>query len=85
MQILDGETGYLVSSPEQCAERIIEILDDPTAASAMARRGKLLAQRSFGQALLQNSVTSYRRICLMHRLPIWSHLCKRHTRWCKRL
>ena len=47
LQILDGETGYLVSSPEQCAERIIEILDDPKAASAMARRGKQHVRHDF--------------------------------------
>jgi trehalose synthase len=47
LQILDGETGYLVSSPEQCAERIIDILDDPEAARAMARRGKQHVRHDF--------------------------------------
>ena len=29
LQIVDGESGFLVSSPEQAAERSIEILEDP--------------------------------------------------------
>ena len=28
-QIEDGATGYLVSSPQECAERALEILADP--------------------------------------------------------
>ena len=30
-QITDGETGYLVSSAEECAERVLEVLADPQA------------------------------------------------------
>ena len=29
LQIVDGESGYLVSSPEECAERTLAILEDP--------------------------------------------------------
>jgi trehalose synthase len=39
-QIQDGETGYLVSSPEECAERTLGVIEDPVAAHQMARRGK---------------------------------------------
>jgi len=39
-QIQDGETGYLVESVEECADRIIRILADQEGAQAMARRGK---------------------------------------------
>jgi trehalose synthase len=39
-QIQDGETGYLVDSVEECAERVAQILRDPEEARAMARRGK---------------------------------------------
>jgi trehalose synthase len=46
-QIEDGTTGFLVSSPEECAERAIQILDDPETARAMARRGKEHVRRRF--------------------------------------
>jgi trehalose synthase len=40
LQVEDGETGYLVSTVEDCADRSIEILKDPDAARALGRRGK---------------------------------------------
>ncbi len=40
LQVQDGVTGYLVSSPEQCAVRSLEILADPALAKALGRRGK---------------------------------------------
>jgi trehalose synthase len=40
LQITDGESGYLVSSPEQCAERTLSILGDPEMAKRMGRAGK---------------------------------------------
>ncbi len=46
-QIDDGETGYLVASAEECADRALRILADPTAARAMARRGKEHVRRRF--------------------------------------
>jgi trehalose synthase len=39
-QITDGVTGWLVGSPEECADACREILDDPLAAAARGRRGK---------------------------------------------
>ena len=39
-QIEDGVTGYTVSSSEECAVRVMDVLADPEAARAMARRGK---------------------------------------------
>jgi trehalose synthase len=47
LQIVDGETGYLVSSPEEAAARILDVLDDPEAARAMARRGKQHVRHDF--------------------------------------
>ena len=47
LQIVDGETGYLVSSPEEAAERILTVFDDPEAATAMARRGKQHVRHDF--------------------------------------
>jgi trehalose synthase len=39
LQIVDGETGYLVNSAEETAARCIAVLEDAEAARAMARRG----------------------------------------------
>jgi trehalose synthase len=46
-QIVDGETGYLVSSPEECAARCLDLLADPPRAADMARRGKEVVRRHF--------------------------------------
>jgi trehalose synthase len=47
LQIADGQTGFLVTSPEQTAERCLEVLADPEAARAMARRGKQHVRHDF--------------------------------------
>jgi trehalose synthase len=47
LQIADGETGFLVSSSEETAQRCIQILEDPEAARAMARRGKQHVRHDF--------------------------------------
>jgi len=47
-QIRDGETGYLVSSPEECAAACLEILSDP----AQARRGALLGKEDVRRKFL---------------------------------
>ncbi len=47
LQIADGQTGFLVSSPEEAAARCIEILSDPETARAMARRGKQHVRHDF--------------------------------------
>jgi trehalose synthase len=46
-QIQDGETGFLVESPEMCAEACNIILDDQARARQMALRGKEYVRRSF--------------------------------------
>ena len=47
LQIVDGETGYLVSSVEECADRCLRIMKDPETAAAMARRGKQHVRHDF--------------------------------------
>ena len=47
LQIADGQTGFLVSSAEETAERSIQILSDPETARAMARRGKQHVRHDF--------------------------------------
>jgi trehalose synthase len=46
-QIQDGETGWLVTSPEECAQACLEILADPAAARQRALRGKEFVRRKF--------------------------------------
>jgi trehalose synthase len=47
VQIQDGETGWLVNSPEECAEACIEILRDPNEARVRALKGKEVVRRNF--------------------------------------
>jgi len=47
LQVRDGETGYLVSSPEQCAERSLAFLDDPELGQRLGRAGKELVRTHF--------------------------------------
>lgn len=47
LQIVDGQTGWLVNSPDECADRILRVLDDPEEARAMARRGKQHVRHDF--------------------------------------
>jgi trehalose synthase len=47
LQIRDGETGFLVSSVEQCAQRALEILGDPGLGSRLGRAGKEHVRRHF--------------------------------------
>ncbi len=47
LQIVDGESGYLVSSPEEAAARTIEILEDPELAKRLGRAGKAHAREHF--------------------------------------
>jgi trehalose synthase len=46
-QIQDGETGWLVGSPAECADACIEILRDPREARQRALRGKEYVRRHF--------------------------------------
>src|SRR6266852_1779946 len=46
-QIRDGETGWLVDSPEACAAACLEIIADPAAARIRALAGKEHVRRNF--------------------------------------
>jgi trehalose synthase len=46
-QITDGETGWLVSSADECAQACIEVLRDPADARMRALRGKEHVRRNF--------------------------------------
>jgi trehalose synthase len=47
LQIEDGVSGFLVDSPAQCAERCLEILDDPGLGKQLGREGKEHARKQF--------------------------------------
>jgi trehalose synthase len=47
LQITDGVTGFLVSSPEEAARRSIEVLKDPELAQRVGRAGKAHAREQF--------------------------------------
>lgn len=47
LQIEDGRTGFLVSTIEQTAKRIVELLDDPEKATAMGAAGHELVRQKF--------------------------------------
>jgi trehalose synthase len=47
LQISDGESGYLVSTVEDCAARSLDILRDPTLGKRLGRTGKESVRRNF--------------------------------------
>ena len=47
LQVRDGETGYLVSSAEECAKRSIGILQDPDLGKRLGRAGKEHVRQHF--------------------------------------
>jgi trehalose synthase len=47
LQVQDGVTGYLVGSVEECAQRTLDILDDPEAARRLGLRGKEHVRTNF--------------------------------------
>jgi trehalose synthase len=47
LQIEDGVSGFLVNSPQECAERCLEILRDPGLGKNLGREGKEHARRQF--------------------------------------
>jgi trehalose synthase len=47
LQVKDGETGFLVSSPAECAERTLEVLREPELGKRLARAGKEHVRRHF--------------------------------------
>jgi len=47
LQIEEGEGGFLVDSPAECAQRCLEILGDPELGMKLGRTGKEHARRNF--------------------------------------
>jgi trehalose synthase len=47
LQIKDGDTGYLVRSPEEAAERVVHLLQNEADANEIGRRGKEFVRQNF--------------------------------------
>jgi trehalose synthase len=47
LQVSDGESGFLVSTVEECAQRALEILSDPGLGKQLGRAGKESARQRF--------------------------------------
>ena len=47
LQIADGQSGFLISSPEQAAQRCVEVLADPELGKRLGRAGKERARAKF--------------------------------------
>ena len=47
LQVEDGVSGYLVGSIEECAERCLDIINDPALGKALGRRGKEHVRKHF--------------------------------------
>jgi trehalose synthase len=47
LQVQDGETGFLVSTPEDCADRSLRILREPDLGKQLGRSGKEHVRRNF--------------------------------------
>jgi trehalose synthase len=63
LQVVDGETGFLVASVEDCARRALEILGDPTLGKRLGRNGKeLVRQRFLTPRLLRDWLTLFEGI-----------------------
>jgi trehalose synthase len=59
LQIIDGETGYLVNTAEECAGRVLHLLRNPEKADEMGRRGREAVRRQF---LITRNLRDYLRI-----------------------
>jgi trehalose synthase len=47
LQVADGESGFLVETPEECAERCLRVLGDPDLGRRLGRAGKESVRRRF--------------------------------------
>jgi len=47
LQVTDGESGYLVSSVDECAQRALDILHDPALGKRLGRAGKESVRQRF--------------------------------------
>ncbi len=63
IQIDDGQNGYLVSSPQECARRIVTLLQDSNLASFIGAAGRASVRRRF---LLPRLALDYLKVARSH-------------------
>ena len=63
IQIDDGQNGYLVSSPQECARRIVTLLQDSSLASFIGAAGRASVRRRF---LLPRLALDYLKVAREH-------------------
>lgn len=85
LQIVDGKTGYLVSTVEECADRVQYLLEHPTTADEMGLAGKERVRKNF---LITRNLRDYlhvlREVSGIEAIPhtaavAGSHTSKSHT------
>jgi trehalose synthase len=64
LQVQDGETGYLVSSPAECADRALRVLREPDLGKRLGRAGKEHVRKHF---LTPRLLLDWLRIFQAHR------------------
>ncbi|MFQ5933782.1 MAG: glycosyltransferase [Dehalococcoidia bacterium] len=63
LQVIDGKTGFLIDSTEECAERVLRLLKDPGLSRKMGRRAKEHVRRNFLiTRYLRDSLVAYGRL-----------------------
>jgi trehalose synthase len=61
VQVVDGVTGYKVSSVEECAERVVELLSDQKAARRIGRASRTWVREHYLMPrLLRDTLSLYR-------------------------
>ena len=70
LQIVDGVTGFLVNSTEECAARVAELLGDPARADAMGQAGhEHVRQRFLTTRYLRDYLRIFRGLTRGERAP----------------
>jgi trehalose synthase len=59
LQLIDGESGYLVSTTEECAERVFELLEDKSLANEMGEDGREFVREHY---LITRYLRDYLRV-----------------------
>lgn len=63
IQVIDGETGFLIDSTEQCGNRALALLEDPAFSRKLGKRAKEHVRRNFLiTRYLRDSLASYSQL-----------------------
>ena len=63
LQVLDGETGFLIDSTEECANKALKLLREPSLAEEMGRRAREHVRQNFLiTRVLRDNLLLYRRV-----------------------